>query len=156
MKEVKGNLDGKGKKIGIVISQFNEFITRELLEGCVDELKKHGVEEKDIVVYWVPGSFEIPTTLAKVCEHKKFDVLVALGVIVRGDTPHFDLVSSQVTKGIANLSLTKKVPIIWGVVVADTIEQAIERAGTKRGNRGRDAALSAIEMANLFAQIEAG
>jgi 6,7-dimethyl-8-ribityllumazine synthase len=152
MKEIRGKFTGKGKKIAIVISRFNEFISKELLGGCLDTLKKAGVEDKDISVVWTPGSFEIPPALSKI-DAKKFDAIIALGAVIRGDTPHFDYIASEVTKGIANISIEKKIPIIFGIITADAVDQAIERAGTKQGNKGRDAALSALEMADLFGQI---
>ncbi|MDP2922549.1 MAG: 6,7-dimethyl-8-ribityllumazine synthase [Candidatus Omnitrophota bacterium] len=152
MKEIMGNYSGKGKKIAIVISRFNEFISKELLGGCQDTLRKSGVDEKDILVVWAPGSFEIPQVLGKL-DSKKFDAAIALGAVIRGDTPHFDYIASEVAKGVARISLEKNVPVIFGVITADTVEQAIERAGTKQGNKGRDAALSALEMANLYSQI---
>ena len=152
MKELKGNFSGKGKKIVIVISRFNEFISGELLSGCVDTLSKSGVKEEDVSVIWAPGAFEIPQVLSKL-DVKKYDAAITLGVIIRGDTPHFDYIASEVTKGIANVAMNKAVPIVFGVITADTLEQAIERAGTKQGNKGRDAALSALEMANLYSQL---
>ena len=152
MKEIRGSYQAKGKKIGIVISRFNEFVSLKLLEGCLDELKKLGVEDENIEVVWVPGSFEIPQGLVKLAS-KKYDALVALGVLIRGDTPHFDFLASEVTKGIAHLSLNYKIPIIYGIITADTIEQAIERAGAKEGNKGREAARAAIEMADVFSQL---
>ncbi|MDD5195326.1 MAG: 6,7-dimethyl-8-ribityllumazine synthase [Candidatus Omnitrophica bacterium] len=152
MKEIAGNFSGKGKKIGIAIARFNEFVSKELLCGCVDTLKKSGVDEKDITVIWTPGSFEIPQALGKL-DAKKFDALIALGAVIRGDTPHFDYIASGVVKGVSRLALDKNIPIILGVITADTLEQAIERAGTKQGNKGRDAALSALEMAALYSQI---
>lgn len=152
MKQIKGNFLGKGKKIAIVISRFNEFISSQLLDGCVDTLKREGVEDKDIAVIWTPGSFEIPQVLNSV-DSKKFNAAIALGAVIRGDTPHFDYIAAEVSKGIARISLDKKMPVIFGVITADTIEQAIERAGTKQGNKGRDAALSALEMADIFSQL---
>jgi 6,7-dimethyl-8-ribityllumazine synthase len=152
MKEITGSFSGKGKKIAIVISRFNEFISNELLGGCLDTLKKSGVDEKDILTVWTPGSFEIQQVLDKL-DIKKFDAAIALGAVIRGDTPHFDYIASEVAKGIARISLEKHVPITFGIITADTIEQAVERAGTKQGNKGRDAALSAIEMANIYTQI---
>jgi len=152
MKEITGNYSGKGKKIAIIISRFNEFVSNELLNGCVDTLKKSGVEEKDVTVVWTPGAFEIPQVLAKI-DTKKFDAIIALGAIIRGDTPHFDYIASEAAKGVAKLSLDKNVPITFGIITAETVEQAIERAGTKQGNKGRDAALSALEMANIYTQI---
>jgi len=153
MKEVKGNFQGKGKKIAIVVSRFNEFIGTRLLEGCLDTLKKVSVDAKDIAVVWTPGSFEIPQIVGKLLENKKYSAVIALGAIIRGDTPHFDYIASEVAKGIAQVSLAKKVPVVFGIITADTIEQAIERAGTKEGNKGRDAALTAIEMADIYSQL---
>ena len=152
MKEIRGKFAGKGKKITIVISRFNEFISNELLGGCLDTLKKAGVEAPDISVIWTPGSFEIPQVLSKF-DAKKCDAIITLGAVIRGDTPHFEYIASEVAKGIANVSILKKIPIIFGVITADTIDQAIERSGTKQGNKGRDAALSALEMADLYKQI---
>lgn len=152
MKEIMGNFLGKGKKIVVVISRFNEFVGKELLSGCQDTLKKAGVEDKDITVVWAPGSFEIPQVLNKL-DIKKFDAAIALGAVIRGDTPHFDYIASEVAKGVARVSLEKNTPVIFGVITADTVEQAIERAGTKQGNKGRDAALAALEMANLYSQL---
>ncbi len=149
MKEIKGNYSGRGKKIGIVISRFNEFVSRQLLEGCLDVLEKQGVDKKDITVVWTPGSFEIPQVLSVMANNKKFNALIALGVIIRGDTPHFEYIASEVAKGISQVALAKNIPVVFGIITSDTIEQAIERAGTKAGNKGRDAALSALEMANL-------
>ncbi|RKY33138.1 MAG: 6,7-dimethyl-8-ribityllumazine synthase [Candidatus Omnitrophota bacterium] len=153
MREVRGNYQGKGKKICVVVSRFNEFVSDKLLEGCIDELKKQGVASADITVFWVPGSFEIPQLLAKLCATKKYNAFIALGVLVRGDTPHFDYLAGETTKGIAKLASESKVPIIFGILTCDTLEQAIERAGTKQGNKGREAARSAIEMANLYQEI---
>jgi 6,7-dimethyl-8-ribityllumazine synthase len=152
VKEIKGNLSGKGVKVAIIVSRFNEFISKELLSGCLDTLEKTGVGEKDIAVIWAPGSFEIPQVLAKL-ETKSFGAVITLGALLRGDTPHFDYIAAEVSKGIASLSLSKKIPVIFGIITADTIEQAIERAGTKQGNKGRDAALSALEMASIYSQI---
>jgi len=153
MKEIKGTYSGKGKKIGIVISRFNEFIGNELLNGCRDTLSKQGVEDKDITVIWTPGAFEIPQIVLSLAEKKEYDALIALGVVIRGDTPHFEYVASEVAKGIASVTMNKKIPVAYGIVLADSIEQAIERSGTKDGNKGRDAALTAIEMANIYQQI---
>jgi len=152
MKEIRGKFTGKGKKIAVVVSRFNEFISKELLGGCLDTLKKSGVEENDVSVVWTPGSFEIPPVLSKI-DAEEFDAVIALGAVIRGDTPHFDYIASEVAKGIANISIEKKVPVIFGIITADTVEQAIERAGTKQGNKGRDAALSALEMADIYKQI---
>lgn len=153
MKEIKGTYQGKGKKIAIVVSRFNELISSKLLEGCVDELEKQGVEDKDITIIWIPGAFEAPQLLAKLIENKKYHAYVVLSVIIRGDTPHFDYIASELSKGITSISLERKVPIAFGVIIADTLEQAIERAGTKQGNRGRDAARNVVEMANVYEQI---
>ena len=153
MKEVKGNYSGKGKRIGIAVSRFNEFISKQLLYGCLDVLEKQGVDEKDITVVWTPGSFEVPQVLSALYKKEKFDAMIALGVVIRGDTPHFEYISSELAKGISQIALLNSVPVIFGVITSDTIEQAIERAGTKAGNRGRDAAFAALEMANVYAQI---
>jgi 6,7-dimethyl-8-ribityllumazine synthase len=152
MKEVKGNFSGKGKKIAIVISRFNELVGAQLLSGCVDTLEKSGVKSEDITVVWAPGSFEIPQILVKM-DTKNIDAVVTLGAVIRGDTPHFDYIAAEVSKGVAKISLDKKIPIVFGVITADTLEQAIERAGTKHGNKGRDAALSAVEMASIYSQL---
>ncbi len=152
MKEIRGNFSGKSKKIAIIISHFNEFIGNQLLQGCLDTLKKSGVSPDNISVVWTPGSFEIPQILSKL-DAKKFDAIIALGVVIRGETPHFDYIASEVSKGVARMAQDKKLPIILGVITADTVEQAVERAGTKQGNKGRDAALSALEMASIYTQI---
>ena len=152
-KVVEGNLIAKGKKFGIVASRFNDFITKELIAGCIDTLTRHGVDDKDVSVVWVPGSFEIPVAASLLVISKSFDAVICLGTVIRGSTPHFDFIASEVAKGVANVSLQSGFPVIFGVITADTIEQAIERAGTKDGNKGKDAALSAIEMANLFVQL---
>ena len=152
MKQIKGDFSGKGKKIAIVISRFNEFISKELLSGCLDALLKTGVLEDDIMTIFAPGAFEIPQILAKL-DTKKFDAIIALGAVIRGDTPHFDYIAAEVSKGVATISIAQKIPIVFGVITADTLEQAIERAGTKQGNKGRDAALSALEMSNLYSQL---
>ncbi len=152
MKEVKGSFSGQGKKIAIVISRFNEFISNQLLQGCLDTLRKSGVIEENVSIIWTPGSFEIPQVLNKL-DTKKFNAVIALGAVIRGETPHFDYIASEVTKGIARISQEKRIPITLGVITADTVEQAVERAGTKQGNKGRDAALTALEMANIYSQI---
>lgn len=152
MKEIRGDFLGKGKKIAIINSRFNEFISNQLLQGCVDTLVKSGVESEDISVIWTPGSFEIPQVLSKL-DTTGFDALIALGAVIRGETPHFDYVAAEVSKGVARISLDKKVPVIFGVITADTVEQAVDRAGTKQGNKGRDAALAALEMANLYTRL---
>jgi len=153
VKTIEGSLIAKGKKFGIIASRFNDMITKELIAGCLDTLVRHGADEKDITVSLVPGAFEIPTVAAKLSKKKSFDALICLGTVIRGSTPHFDYIASEVSKGIAKVSLDSGLPVIFGVITADTIEQAIERAGTKDGNKGRDAALNAIEMANLIEKI---
>jgi 6,7-dimethyl-8-ribityllumazine synthase len=153
MKVIEGKLDASGLKVAIVISRFNEFITNKLLGGAIDCLKRNKADEKDITIVWVPGSFEIPAVVQKLSESKKYDAIVCLGAVIRGATPHFNYVAAEVTKGIAHISLTSDIPIVYGVLTTDTIEQAIERAGTKSGNKGFDAALSAIEMCNIFSQL---
>ena len=153
-KVVEGNLIVKGKKIAIIASRFNDFITKELISGCSDTLTRHGLEDKDLQITWVPGAFEIPLVAQKLAKSKSFDAVICLGTVIRGSTPHFDYIASEVAKGIAKVSLDTGVPMVFGVITADTIEQAIERAGTKDGNKGRDAALTAIEMANLLPQLK--
>ena len=150
---IKADLLAKGKKFGIVISRFNEFISSKLLEGCIDTLSRHGADEKAQDVVWVPGAFEIPLVALKLARSKKYDAIVCLGTVIRGATPHFEFVASEAAKGVAKVSLDTGVPCIFGVITADNLEQAIERAGTKDGNKGRDAALSAIEMANLSEKV---
>ncbi|MEA2085816.1 MAG: 6,7-dimethyl-8-ribityllumazine synthase [Chloroflexota bacterium] len=152
-KPFEGMLLGKGLKFGVVISRFNEFITRKLLDGAQDALLRHGVSEDDIDIAWVPGSFEIPLIARKLAETKKYDAVICLSAVVRGGTPHFEYIAAEVTKGIAKVGLDTGLPVIYGVITADTLEQAIERAGTKQGNKGFDAAITAIEMANLVKSI---
>ncbi|NMD69981.1 6,7-dimethyl-8-ribityllumazine synthase [Bacillus sp. DNRA2] len=153
-KIIEGNLIGTGLRVAIVVSRFNEFITGRLLSGAEDALNRHGVDEGDVTVAWVPGAFEIPLAAKKLAESGRYDAVIALGTVIRGATPHFDYVNSEVAKGVANTALQSGVPVIFGVLTTDTIEQAIERAGTKAGNKGWDAATSAIEMANLYKQFE--
>lgn len=152
MKEIKGSLIGKGKHFAVIVSRFNEFISRKLLEGAIDCLLRHGVKDSDIAVFWTPGGFEIPG-LAKRLKSAKYDGLICLGAVVRGDTPHFDYIANEITKGIATLNLEPGPPVIYGIITADTTEQAIERAGTKKGNKGWDAAMTALEMADLYTKI---
>ncbi len=152
MKEIRGSFLGKGRKIAVVVSRFNELISNQLLQGCVDTLKKAGVTNENIFVIWTPGSFEIPQVLSKL-DTKKFNAVIALGAVIRGETPHFDYIASEVAKGVARISQDKKIPATFGVITADSVEQALERAGTKQGNKGRDAALSALEMADIYSQI---
>ena len=153
-KNIEGKLTGKGRKFGVVVSRFNEFITRKLLDGAVDALVRHDVADGDIDVYWVPGAFEIPAATAKVAASGKYDAVLCLGAVIRGETPHADLISAEVIKGVAKIGLDTGVPAIFGVITPDTLEQAIERAGTKSGNRGADAANSALEMVNLFSKMD--
>ena len=149
-KKLEGNLIGDGLKFGLVVSRFNEFITGKLLQGAEDALTRHGVKSADIDVVWTPGAFEIPLVAKKMVEKRKYSAVICLGAVVRGGTPHFDYIASEVTKGVAQVGLETGVPVIYGVITADTLEQAIERAGTKMGNAGFAAAVSAIEMANLM------
>ncbi|GHT93826.1 6,7-dimethyl-8-ribityllumazine synthase [Alphaproteobacteria bacterium] len=149
-KVIEGNFDGKGKKFAIVVSRFNDFITKNLVSGAIDTLVRHGVDEDNIAIYKVPGAFEIPYACKKVAETEKNDAIIALGAVIRGSTPHFDFVANEAVKGIAHVGLTTETPVIFGILTTDTIEQAIERAGTKSGNKGTEAAMGALEMANLF------
>ena len=149
----EGMLLGKGLKFGLVVSRFNEFIAKKLLEGAQDALLRHGVNDEDIETAWVPGSFEIPLVAKKLAQSKKYDAVICLGAVIRGGTPHFEYIASEVTKGIARVGLETGLPVTYGVITADTLEQAIERAGTKAGNKGFDAAVNAIEMANLVKSI---
>jgi 6,7-dimethyl-8-ribityllumazine synthase len=151
---VSGHLDGKGQKHALVVSRFNELLTSRLLDGAIDCLTRHGVGEKDITVVWVPGSFELPYAAYRVAETGKHDAVVCLGTVIRGDTPHFDFIAAETAKGIAKAALDSRRPVIFGVITADTLDQAIERAGTKAGNKGWDAALSALEMVNLYRQLD--
>jgi 6,7-dimethyl-8-ribityllumazine synthase len=151
--ELSGNLIGKGLKVGLVVSRFNDFLTKELLAGAVDCLVRHGVAEKDITVAWVPGANELPMVVQKLALSGKLNAIVALGAVVQGATPHAELINSQVSRSLAGIALDKQVPIINGVVCAGNLEQAIERCGTKAGNKGWSGALAAIEMANLYNQI---
>ncbi|MCT4563719.1 MAG: 6,7-dimethyl-8-ribityllumazine synthase [Maledivibacter sp.] len=153
MKIYEGKLISKDQKFGIIVGRFNEFIGSKLLSGALDGLKRHGVSEDDIELTWVPGAFEIPLVAKKMALTKKYDGVICLGAVIRGATPHFDYVSNEVTKGVASVSLDTGVPIIFGVLTTDTIEQAIERAGTKAGNKGYEAAVTAIEMANLLSEF---
>ena len=152
-KTYEGNLIGKGLKIGVVVSRFNEFFSSKLLDGAKDALLRHGVADADIEVAWTPGSFEIPLVAQKMAETTKYNAVICLGAVIRGGTPHFDYIAAEVSKGIANVGLNTGVPIIFGVITTDTLEQAIERSGTKDGNKGFEAAASAIEMANLVKGI---
>lgn len=149
----EGVLLGKGLKFALVVSRFNEFFTRKLLDGAQDALLRHGVSEEDIEVAWVPGSFEIPLVAQKLARTQKYDGVICLGAVIRGGTPHFEYIAAEVTKGIAKVGLDTGLPVIYGVITTDTLEQAIERAGTKAGNKGFEAAMEAIEMANLMKTI---
>ena len=153
IKTIEGNLIAKGKKFVLVAGRFNDFITKQLIDGCLDTLIRHGADKEKIELVYVPGAFEIPLIAQKLARTKGFDAVICLGAVIRGSTPHFDYVASEVSKGVAQVSLDTGIPVIFGVITADTIEQAIERAGTKDGNKGKDAAISAIEMANLISQI---
>ncbi len=153
MNTIQGNLSGKGIKIALVVSRFNEFISSHLLEGAVDCLSRHEVGEKDITVVRVPGSFEIPLVAKKIATVGKHDAVVCLGAVIRGETPHFDFVASEVSKGVAQAGLESGVPIIFGVLTCDSVEQAVDRAGSKSGNKGFQAAQAAIEMVDLFKQL---
>jgi 6,7-dimethyl-8-ribityllumazine synthase len=149
-KTYEGMLLGKGLKFGLIVSRFNEFISQKLLEGAQDALRRHGVSDEDVDVAWTPGSFEIPLVALKLAETKRYDAIVCLGAVIRGGTPHFEYIAAELSKGIAKVALQAGLPVVHGVITADTLEQAIERAGTKMGNKGFDAAVIAIEMANLL------
>ncbi|ACL76350.1 6,7-dimethyl-8-ribityllumazine synthase [Ruminiclostridium cellulolyticum] len=153
IKTNEGNLIASGLKFGIVVGRFNEFISSKLLSGAIDGLVRHGADESDITVSWVPGAFEIPIAAQKMANSGKYAAVICVGAVIRGSTPHFDYVAGEVSKGVARISLDTGVPVIFGVLTTDTIEQAIERAGTKAGNKGYDAAVTAIEMANLLNQL---
>lgn len=154
MKTYEGKLVSKDIKIGIVVARFNEFITSKLLGGAIDALTRHNVSDENIEVAWVPGAFEIPLIASKMANSKKYDAVICLGAVIRGSTTHYDYVCSEVSKGVASVSLSSDIPVIFGVVTTENIEQAIERAGTKSGNKGFDSAVSAIEMVNLIREIE--
>lgn len=153
-KTFTGNLVGTELNIGIVVARFNEFITGKLVEGAMDTLKRHGVQEENMDVAWVPGAFEIPLAAQKMATNGAYDAVITLGAVIRGATPHFDYVCSEVAKGVASAATQSGKPVIFGVLTTETIEQAIERAGTKAGNKGADAAVASIEMANLVKQLE--
>lgn len=153
-KVYEGHLIGTDLKMGIVVSRFNEFITSKLLGGALDALKRHGVADEDVDVVWVPGAYEIPLIAKKLAESGRYDAVICLGAVIRGATPHFEYVASESAKGIAHVGFQTGVPTIYGVITTETIEQAIERAGTKAGNKGVDAAVTAIEMANLYKQLD--
>lgn len=153
MNKIEGNLVAQGLKIGIVAARFNEFIVGKLVGGALDGLTRHGVDEEDIDVVWVPGAFEIPLVAKKMAQNEKYDAIICLGAVIRGATPHFDYVCSEASKGIASVSLETQKPVIFSILTTENIEQAIERAGTKAGNKGYDGAVSAIEMVNLLRQL---
>lgn len=153
MKILQGNFIAEKIRVGIVAARFNEFIVSKLLSGCEDALLRHGVQDDDIAVAWVPGAFEIPLAASKMASSGKYDVIIALGAVIRGSTSHYDYVCNEVSKGIASVSLSSGVPVMFGVLTTDTIEQAIERAGTKAGNKGAECAQGAIEMVNLLKNI---
>ena len=148
-----GMMDATGKSFGIVVSRFNELVSAKLLGGAIDSLVRHGCSEDDIDVFWVPGAFEIPSTAGKLVASDKFSAVICLGALIRGATPHFEYLSAEVTKGVALLGMGGKIPVIFGVITTDNLEQALERAGTKAGNKGKDAADSAIEMVNLWEKL---
>jgi 6,7-dimethyl-8-ribityllumazine synthase len=152
-KSFEGMLLGKGLKFGLVVSRFNEFITKKMVEGAEDALLRHGVNREDIEVAWTPGCFEIPLIAKKLAQTKRYDAVICLGAVIRGGTPHSEYIAAEVSKGIAKVGLETGLPVIYGVITADTLEQAIERAGTKEGNEGFKAAVSAIEMANLVKSL---
>lgn len=153
MRILEGKLVANGIKVGIVAGRFNEFITSKLIEGALDGLKRHDVKEEDITIAWVPGAFEIPFVASKMADTKQYDVIICLGAVIRGSTSHYDYVCNEVSKGIAQVALQSKLPVMFGVLTTDTIEQAIERAGTKAGNKGFECAVGAIEMVNLIQKI---
>ncbi len=155
MKKIEGNLDARDKKFGIVVSRFNEFITKKLLDGAIDCIVRHNGDEKNIEVIWVPGTVESVYAISKILNsEKKYDAIICLSAVIRGETPHFDYVASQISKAITQFNMENKAPVIFGVITADSTEQAIERAGTKMGNKGWQAALSAIEMIDLSSKIK--
>lgn len=150
----QGKLDAKGKKFGIVVSRFNEFITSKLLSGAIDALVRHGADENNIDAAWTPGAFEIPAIAKRMAASGKYSAVICLGCVIRGGTPHFDYIAAEVSKGVASVSMEAAIPVIFGVLTTDSIEQAIERAGTKAGNKGADAAISAIEMSDLYQKLK--
>ena len=152
-KYFEGKMDAKGKRVALVVSRFNDLVTSRLTDGALDTLLRHGAEESELTLAWVPGAFEIPLAAGKLAKTKSYDAVICLGTVIRGSTPHFDYIAAEVSKGVAKVSQETGLPVIFGVITADTIEQAVERAGTKDGNKGRDAAMSAIEMVNLFESI---
>ncbi len=150
----EGRFDARGRRIALVASRFNEFFTRELLAGALDCLARHGVKEADVDVAWVPGGFELPLVAARLARGGRYGAVICLGCLIQGDTPHFQFIAAEVTKGVAQVGLETGVPVVFGVITAETLDQAIERAGTKAGNKGFDAAMTALEMIDLYAQVE--
>ena len=153
MKTIEGNLVGSNGKFAILVARFNSFIVESLLEGALDTLKRHGVDEKNIEIVRVPGAFEMPIAAQRMASQNKYDAIIALGAVIRGGTPHFEYVAGECVKGLSQVSLTANIPVAFGVLTVDSIEQAIERAGTKAGNKGGEAAITALEMVNLFAEL---
>jgi 6,7-dimethyl-8-ribityllumazine synthase len=153
-KIIEGVISGRGRKFGIVVSRTNEFVTRRLVDGALDALQRHEVAEGDITVVYCPGSFEVPVVAKRLLAAAKFDGVICLGAVIRGDTPHFQYIASEVAKGVAAVALEAGIPVIFGVLTTDTLEQAVERAGSKAGNKGREAALAALEMADLYAKLK--
>ncbi len=153
MKVIEGELRAEGKRFALIVSRFNELISKKLLEGAIDCLKRHGTEEDNITIVWTPGSFEIPYIANILAQKKEYDALICLGAVIKGDTPHFNYIANEVSKGIAKISMEKGIPVIFGVLTTDNLEQALERAGAKAGNRGFQAALSAIELVNLTKKV---
>lgn len=154
VKKIEGGLIAKGRKFALVASRFNDFLTKPLIDGCVDTLVRHGVKDEEITLVWVPGAYEIPAVAMRLAKKQAYDAVICLGTVIRGATPHFDYIAAEVAKGIASVGLATGTPTVFGIITADTIEQAIERAGTKDGNKGRDAALTAIEMADLTDKVK--
>ncbi|MGI6328497.1 MAG: 6,7-dimethyl-8-ribityllumazine synthase [Dethiobacteria bacterium] len=154
VRQLEGHLNAKGFRFGLVVSRFNEFISGKLLTGAMDALKRHDARDEDIEVLWVPGAFEIPLIAKKMAVSKRYDAVICLGAVIRGSTPHFEYVAAEVSKGIALVGLETEIPVMFGIITSDTLEQAIERAGSKAGNKGWDAALGAIEMVNLIKGFE--
>jgi 6,7-dimethyl-8-ribityllumazine synthase len=150
----EGRFDGRGRKVALVVSRFNDFITRELVAGARDALVRHGTSEENIDLAWVPGSFELPLAAQRLARSRRYGAVVCLGCLIQGDTPHFEYLAAEVTKGVAQVGLESGTPVVFGVITAETLEQAIERAGTKAGNKGFDAAMSALELIDLYAQMD--
>ena len=152
-KVIKGSMMANGKKFAIVVSRFNEFLSEQLLRGAIDTLSKHGVKEEDITVVWVPGAFEVPPVAGKMAVTEKYDAVICLGAVIRGETPHFDFIAAEAAKGVSKIAMESKVPCVFGIITTDNLEQALDRAGTKSGNKGRDAAMTAIEMCSVYSVL---